>query len=128
MKLFASIFLLLAIATSGYSQTYQPSTSTNKIYLETIKGLSYSYKNGIVTLKNRGHYDLGTVSIIAKSTTAPSLFGIALFEDGVKKNRDYSAKVYFTEDNGKTTTEVPLNKIDEKSLIFSFDKATRAQH
>ncbi|GGH04290.1 hypothetical protein [Pedobacter zeae] len=127
MKLFASIALLLAITTSGYSQTYRPSTSTNKTYLETIKGLSYSYRNGIITLKNRGDYDLGTVSIIAKSSTDPSLFGIALFEDGVKKNKDYSAKVYFTEDNGKTTTEVPLNKIEEKSLIFSFDKATRAR-
>lgn len=128
MKTFASTLFLLIIGISGYSQTYQPVVSKNKTYLETIKGISYAYKNGVITLKNSGHYDLGTVSIIAKSTADTSLFGIALFEDGLIKGKVYKARVYFTSGIGETVTEVPTAKIDQKSLIFSFDKATRIHH
>jgi len=39
--------LLLSIAgLSGYAQTYQAITSKNKTYLETLRGVSYSYKEG----------------------------------------------------------------------------------
>lgn len=55
--------MLAACGFSGYSQTYQSISSKNKTYLETLKGVSYTYKDGVVTLKNNGKYPLGTVSI-----------------------------------------------------------------
>lgn len=124
-KIVLSSFLLIA-AFSGYAQTYQPVTSKNKTYLATVKGLSYTYKNGMVTLKNNGKYNLGTVSIIASSKTDPALFGIALFEDDISMGQTAKASVYFTTGKGNETHEIPLSEIDQKNLLFSFDKATRA--
>ncbi|RBQ03351.1 hypothetical protein [Pedobacter miscanthi] len=124
MKKIVLAFLLLMGGLSVQAQTYQPVTSKNKTYLETVKGLSYTYKNGIITLKNNGKYNLGTVSIIASSKTDADLFGIALFEDGLEKGQTVQATVYFT--TGKDNHEIPLKTIDQNSLIFSFDKAVRA--
>lgn len=126
MKKTVLAFLLLIGGLFAQAQTYQPVTSKNKTYLETVKGLSYTYKNGIVTLKNNGKYNLGTVSIIASSKTDASLFGIALFEDGVEKGKTYKTSVYFTTGEGKANHELPLAAVDQKNLIFSFDKAVRA--
>jgi hypothetical protein len=124
MKKTAFAFLLLIAGFSAAAQTYQPVTSKNKTYLATISGVTYTYKDGVITLKNNGKYDLGTVSINASSKNDTTLFGIALFEDGLEKGKAEKATVYFT--TGKDTHEIPLTKIDQKSLIFSFDKATRA--
>lgn len=126
-RILLASFLLVA-GISGYAQTYQPFTSKNKTYLATVKGLSYTYKDGIITLKNNGKYDLGTVSIIASSKVDSTLFGIALFEDGLEKGKTVKASVYFTSGLGKDTHEVSVTKIDQKNLILSFDKATRAQN
>lgn len=117
----------MGMGVSLHAQTYQPVTSKNKTYLATVKGLTYTYKNGVVTLKNNGHYDLGTVSITATSKTDPNLFGIALFEDGLDRESEIKAEVYFTTVYGAKTIEIPLTKIDQKNLVFAFDKATRAQ-
>jgi len=119
--------LLLLIAGTSYAQTYKPVTSKNKIYLATVKGLSYTYKEGIITLKNNGNYNLGTVSIIASSKADSTLFGIALFEDGLEKGKTAQAAVYFTAGLGKDTHELSLKEVDQKNLVLSFDKATRAQ-
>lgn len=127
MKKFGLAFFLFIAGFSGQEQTYKPVTSKNKTYLASVKGLSYSYKNGIVTLKNNGSYDLVTVSIIASSTADTTLFGIALFEDGLGKGQTERAKVYFTTGQGKGTHEIPLSEIDQKHLVFSFDKAVRAK-
>ncbi|RZJ84866.1 MAG: hypothetical protein EOO20_20710 [Chryseobacterium sp.] len=126
-KLFLFSFLFIG-AVSTYSQTYQPVTSTNKTYLATVRGLSYTYHNGIVTLKNNGKYDLGTVSIIAHSKVDSNLFGIALFEEGLERGSTNRASVYFTGGLGKNMHDIPLKEIDQKNLVFSFDKATRAIH
>lgn len=126
-KILLASFLLIA-GISGYAQTYRPLTSKNKTYLATVKGLSYTYKDGVVTLKNNGNYDLGTVSIIASSKVDKTLFGIALFEDGLEKGKTVKAAVYFTTGLGKDTHELSLSEIDQKNLVLSFDKATRAQH
>ncbi|WP_316844902.1 hypothetical protein [Pedobacter psychrodurus] len=128
MKKLSLASLLLIGALSGKAQTYQAVASKNKTYLETVKGLSYTYKNGMVTIKNNGKYDLGTVSIIASSKTDSTLFGIALFEEGLKKGQTDRASVYFTASNGRESREIPLAVIDQKSLVFSFDKAVRAGH
>lgn len=125
MKKFVYILLLSIAGTSGYAQTYQPVTSKNKTYLATVKELSYTYDNGVVTLKNSGRYNLGTVSIIAHSKVDSSLFGIALFEDGVEKGLAKKASVYFTRGMGKHSNELALREIDQKKFVFSFDKATR---
>jgi len=109
-----------------FAQTYKPITSKNKTYLATLKGVSYTYRQGVVTLTNNGKYALGTVSIIASSKVDGTLFGIALFEDGIEKGSSARSEVYFTSGLGNGVHEVPLNKIDQKNLIFSFDKATRA--
>lgn len=119
--------IALGVGISVQAQTYKPVTSKNKTYLATVKGLTYTYKNGVVTLKNNGQYDLGTVSITATSKTDPNLFGIALFEDGLDKGSEVKSEVYFTTVKGVKTIEIPLNKIDQKNLVFTFDKATRAQ-
>lgn len=120
---------LLSIAgITGYAQTYQPVTSKNKTYLATVAGLSYTYKNGIINLKNNGKYDLGTVSIIASSKIDSTLFGIALFEEGLEKGKTVTATVYFTAGLGKDSHDITLKQIDQKNLVFSFDKATRAIH
>ena len=124
-KIFISLFLLIA-GLSGYAQTYQSVTSKNKTYLATVKGVTYTYKDGVVTLKNNGKYDLGTVSIIASSKVDSTLFGIALFEEGLEKGTVVRATVYFTAGLGKDSHDLSLKQIDQKNLIFSFDKATRA--
>ncbi|WP_293742960.1 hypothetical protein [uncultured Pedobacter sp.] len=126
MKKIIFVSVLAACGFSGYGQTYQPITSKNKTYLETLKGVSYTYKQGVVTLKNNGKYALGTVSIKASSKVDSSLFGIALFEDGIEKGETVKADVYFTTGLGKNVHEMPLNQIDQKNLVLSFDKATRA--
>ncbi|KQS36308.1 hypothetical protein [Pedobacter sp. Leaf194] len=126
MKAFALTVSLFLFGVSGFAQIYKPIVSTNKTYRETLKGVSYTYKDGVVTLKNNGKFDLGTVSIIAESKSDPSLFGIALFEDGVYRNKVYKMSVYFTSSAKKNDDEVPLKAIDQPNLIFSFDKATRA--
>ncbi len=126
MKKTAFASLLLIASFSAAAQTYKPVTSKNKTYLATISGVTYRYKDGVVTLKNNGKYDLGTVSINASSKKDTTLFGIALFEDGLEKGKTEKATVYFTTGIGKDTHEIPLTKIDQKSLIFTFDKATRA--
>jgi len=126
MKKIIFVSVLATCGFSGYGQTYQPITSKNKTYLETLKGVSYTYKQGVVTLKNNGRYALGTVSIKASSKVDSSLFGIALFEDGIDKGETVKADVYFTTGLGKNVHEMPLNQIDQKNLVLSFDKATRA--
>jgi len=126
MKKIIFVSMLAACGFSGYAQTYQPITSKNKTYLETLKGVSYTYKQGVVTLKNNGKYALGTVSVKASSKVDSTLFGIALFDDGVKKGETVKADVYFTTGLGKKVHEVPLKQVDQKNLVLSFDKATRA--
>ncbi len=126
MKKIIFVSMLAACGFSGYAQTYQPITSKNKTYLETLKGVSYTYKQGVVTLKNNGKYALGTVSVTALSKVDSTLFGIALFDDGVKKGETVKADVYFATSLGKRVHEVPLKQIDQKNLVFSFDKASRA--
>lgn len=125
-KIVLSSFLFIA-GISGYAQTYQPVTSKNKTYLATVRGLSYTYDNGVVTLKNNSRYNLGTVSIIAHSKVDSNLFGIALFEDGLEKGSTNKTSVYFTSGVGKDSHQVPLKEIDQKKLILYFDKATRAK-
>jgi hypothetical protein len=121
------LVLLLAIAGfSGYAQSYQAITSKNKTYLETLKGVSYTYKQGVVTLKNNGKYDLGTISIVVSSKVDSTLFGVALFEEGLEKGTTVNADVYFTAGLGSGVHEVSLKDIDQKNLVLSFDKATRA--
>lgn len=126
MKKIILAILLSVAGLTGYAQTYQGITSKNKTYLETLKGVSYTYKNGVVTLKNNGKYALGTVSIIASSKVDSTLFGIALFEDGLEKGRTAKAEVYFTAGQGSGVHEVPLKQVDQKNLLLAFDKATRA--
>jgi hypothetical protein len=128
MKKILLASLLLIAGVSGYAQTYKPVTSKNKTYLATVKGLSYTYKDGIVTLKNNGNYDLGTVSITASSKVDSLLYGIALFEEGLERGKIVSTEVYFTTGLGKNTHDLSLKQIDQKSLVFSFDTATRAQY
>jgi hypothetical protein len=127
MKIILTIIVLLVAGVKGFAQTYRPVTSKNKTYLATIKGVSYSYKNGVVTLKNNGKYDLGTLSIIASSKVDSNLFGIALFEEGLEKGQTVEAEMYFTSGVGKTSHDLSLKDVDHKNLILSFDKATRAQ-
>jgi len=127
MKKIVLVSLLLIAGVSGYAQSYQHVTSKNKTYLATVKGLSYTYKDGVITLKNNGDYNLGTVSIIASSKVDSNLFGIALFEEGLEKGKTVKAAVYFTSGHGKDNHEISLKQIDQKNLVLSFDKATRAQ-
>jgi len=126
MKNIILILFLAVAALSADAQTYQGITSKNKTYLETLKGVSYTYKDGVVTLKNNGQYDLGTVSIIASSKVDSTLFGIALFEEGLEKGSTVKAEVYFTVGKGAGEHEVSFRQVDQKSLVLSFDKATRA--
>jgi hypothetical protein len=127
MKNILFALLLLFAGISAYSQTYKPVTSKNKIYLATVKGVTYTYKNGVITLKNNGNYDLGTVTINAYSKVDSTLFGIALFEEGLDRGTVVKADVYFTGGIGKDNHDLLLKEIDQKNLVFSFDKATRAR-
>jgi hypothetical protein len=126
-KLLVAILFVFA-GLSGYAQTYLPVTSKNKTYLATVKGVTYTYKNGVITLKNNGKYDLGTVTINAISKVDSTLFGIALFEEGLDRGTTVQSDVYFTADLGKDSRDIPLKEIDQKNLVFSFDKATRAKY
>jgi len=66
------------------------------------------------------------VSITVQSKVDSTLFGIALFEDGLERGSTVKAQVYFTAGLGSSVHEVPLKNIDQRNLVFSFDKATRA--
>ncbi|QNR86769.1 hypothetical protein H9N25_10470 [Pedobacter riviphilus] len=55
-----------------------------------------------------------------------TLFGIALFEEGLQKGAPVKADVYFTTGLGSSVHDVPLKGIDQKNLVLSFDKAIRA--
>jgi hypothetical protein len=126
MKKFILVLLLSIAGFTGYAQTYQGITSKNKTYLETLKGVSYTYKQGAVTLKNNEKFDLGTVSITVSSKVDSTLFGIALFEEGLEKGSTVKADVYFTAGLGSGVREISLKDIDQKNLVLSFDKANRA--
>jgi len=126
MKKIIFVLLLAACGFSGYGQTHKPITSKDKTYLGTLKGVSYTYKQGVVTLKNNGNYNLGTVSVVASSKVDSTLFGIVLFDEGVEKGETVKAEFYFTTGIGKKEHEVPLKEVDQKNLVLSFDKATRA--
>nr|WP_199158212.1 hypothetical protein [Pedobacter sp. ASV2] len=119
---FLFIFLIAGIA--GKAQTYAPVTSKNKTFLQTVKGISYTYKNGIIYVKNNSKYAIGTLSISASSKTDSTLFGIVLFDEGLGKTDQQ--KVYFSRGLGKEEKEIPLKEIDEKNLVFSIDRASRA--
>lgn len=121
---FLLVFLIIGIA--GYAQTYAPVTSKNKTYLQTIKGISYSYKNGTIYVKNNSQYEIGVLSITATSKTDSTLFGIVLFDEGLGKTANQ--KVYFSRGLGKEEKEIPLKEIDEKNLVFSIDRASRASN
>ena len=124
-KILLASFLSIA-SISGYAQTYKAITSKNKTYLATLKGVSYTYKDGIITIKNNGKYNLGIVTINAYSKVDSTLFGIALFDDGLEKGKTDKVAVYFTADRpGEDRHELSLKEIDQKNLVFSFDKATR---
>ncbi|MDO7744718.1 MAG: hypothetical protein MUP99_13115 [Pedobacter sp.] len=125
-KILLASFLLIA-AISGYGQTYQAVTSKNKTYLATLKGLSYTYKDGIITINNNGKYNLGIVTINAYSKVDSTLFGIALFDDGLERGQTLKATVYFTSIVVENNRELSLKEIDQKNLVFSFDKAIREQ-
>ncbi|WP_343743877.1 hypothetical protein [Chitinophaga sp.] len=107
-------------------QTYKAPTSTNTTFLGTVKGISYTYQNGVITVKNNGRYNIGILRIAAESTADKELYGVALFEDGLDKGQTLKTTVYFTRglDNDK---EIPLKEIDAQKLVFWIDKATRAQ-
>lgn len=121
---FLLVFLIIGIA--GYAQTYAPVTSKNKTYLQTIKGISYSYKNGTIYVKNNSQYEIGVLSITATSKIDSTLFGIVLFDEGLGKTANQ--KVYFSRGLGKDEKEIPLKEIDEKNLVFSIDRASRASN
>lgn len=127
MKKTLILSILLFAGISGYTQTYKPVTSTNKYYLQTVKGITYTYKNGVIEVKNNSKYAIGTLSITVSSKIDSTLFGIVLFEDDVlEKGATARQTVYFTRGIGKDEKEIPLKEIDPKDLVFSFDKATRA--
>jgi hypothetical protein len=120
-----SLFSAL-VSLTAKCQSYPEPTSTNKTFLATIKGISYTYKDGVVTVKNNGAYNIGILRIAAESAEDQSLYGVALFEDGLDKGQTQKTTVYFTRglDNDK---EVPLKEINPQQLVFRIDKATRAQ-
>ncbi|SJZ61083.1 hypothetical protein SAMN04488128_101910 [Chitinophaga eiseniae] len=120
-----SLFLALS-PFMAKCQTYKAPTSTNKTYLATIKGITYTYQNGIITVKNNGQYNIGVLRISATSTGDKELYGVALFEDGLDKGQTLKTTVYFTRglDNEK---EIPLKEINAQKLEFSITMATRAQ-
>ncbi|RBL88966.1 hypothetical protein [Chitinophaga flava] len=117
--------LLAASPLAARCQTYKAPTNQNQYYLATIKGLSYTYHNGVVTVKNNGLYNIAILRIAAVSSEDKELYGVALFEEGLDKGQTLKTNVYFTRglDNDQ---EVPLKDINEKNLVFSIDKATRA--
>ncbi|QJB33075.1 hypothetical protein HF324_17470 [Chitinophaga oryzae] len=120
-----SLFLTLS-PFMAKSQTYKAPTSTNKVFLATIKGITYTYQNGVITVKNNGQYNIGVLRISAESAEDKELYGVALFEDGLDKGQTQKTTVYFTRglDNEK---EIPLKEINTDKLVFWIDKATRAQ-
>lgn len=120
-----SLFLALS-PLMAKCQTYKAPTSTNKTFLATIKGITYTYKDGIITVKNNGQYNIGALRISAESTEDKELYGVALFEDGLDKGQTLKASVYFTRglDNEK---EIPLKEINAQKLEFAITMATRAQ-
>lgn len=120
-----SLFLALSPLLAK-CQTYKAPTSTNKTFLATIKGITYTYKDGIITVKNNGQYNIGVLRISAESAEDKELYGVALFEDGLDKGQTLKAPVYFTRglDNEK---EIPLKEINARKLEFAISMATRAQ-
>ncbi|MET3019065.1 hypothetical protein [Flavobacterium hydatis] len=123
MKIILSIvtFIMLGL-TPSYAQKYlQPS---NKYMKETVKGVSFTYKDGYIVIKNNSKYNLEVLNIYADYSENDDINGMAFFED-IKKGTTQKLKMNFS--TFKNDKEIDYKKIKPELLILSYFKAVRSK-
>ncbi|KFF17580.1 hypothetical protein B0A62_10545 [Flavobacterium hydatis] len=108
--------------TPSYAQKYlQPS---NKYMKETVKGVSFTYKDGYIVIKNNSKYNLEVLNIYADYSENDDINGMAFFED-IKKGTTQKLKMNFS--TFKNDKEIDYKKIKPELLILSYFKAVRSK-
>ena len=118
------ILSLVAFIAFGMSQAYAQKFSqpSNKFMKETVNGVSYTYKDGYIILKNNSKYNLQDLNISADYTENSDINGLAFFED-VKKGTTQKQKMNFS--TLKDDVAVDYKKLKPELLSFSDLKAVR---
>lgn len=121
MKIIFSIAVFIAF---GISQTYAQKFSqpSNNFMKETVNGVSYTYKDGYIILKNNSKYNLQVLNISADYAEDSDINGLAFFED-IKKGTTQKQKMSFT--TFKDDTPIDYKKLKPTLLSFSYLKAVR---
>lgn len=121
MKIIFSIAVFIAF---GISQTYAQKFSqpSNNFMKETVNGVSYTYKDGYIILKNNSKYNLQVLNISADYDEDSDINGLAFFED-IKKGTTQKQKMSFT--TFKDETPIDYKKLKPTLLSFSYLKAVR---
>lgn len=121
MKIILSIAVFIAF---GISQTYAQKFSqpSNNFMKETVNGVSYTYKDGYIILKNNSKYNLQVLNISADYAEDSDINGLAFFED-IKKGTTQKQKMSFT--TFKDDTPIDYKKLKPTLLSFSYLKAVR---
>lgn len=121
MKIILSIAVFIAF---GISQTYAQKFSqpSNNFMKETVNGVSYTYKDGYIILKNNSKYNLQVLNISADYAEDSDINGLAFFED-IKKGTTQKQQMSFT--TFKDDTPIDYKKLKPRLLSFSYLKAVR---
>jgi hypothetical protein len=121
MKIILSIAVFIAF---GISQTYAQKFSqpSNNFMKETVNGVSYTYKDGYIILKNNSKYNLQVLNISADYAEDSDINGLAFFED-IKKGTTQKQQMSFT--TFKDDTPIDYKKLKPTLLSFSYLKAVR---
>lgn len=121
MKIILSIAVFIAF---GISQTYAQKFSqpSNNFMKETVNGVSYTYKDGYIILKNNSKYNLQVLNISADYAEDSDINGLVFFED-IKKGTTQKQKMSFT--TFKDDTPIDYKKLKPTLLSFSYLKAVR---
>lgn len=123
MKIILSIvvFIMLGLTSGNAQKILQPS---NKYMKETVKGVSFTYKDGYIVIKNNSKYDLEVLNIYADYSENSDINGMAFFED-IEKGTTQKKKMNFS--TFKDDKEIDYKKIKPELLIFSYFKAVRSK-
>ncbi|POY36325.1 hypothetical protein C3K47_11285 [Solitalea longa] len=115
------VFILLFISGSAYAQKYMPPPN-NDTFKETVKGVTYVYAEGYVTVTNNSGHDLAVLTIQSEYNGEKSVNGIVFFED-IPAGGTQKQKVEFTLDSDES--KVDYKTLKPELLVFSYLKAVR---
>ncbi|MCO4294473.1 hypothetical protein NF867_16545 [Solitalea sp. MAHUQ-68] len=120
-RLLQLLVCLLLMTVSAHAQKYLPPPN-NETFKETVKGVSYTYLDGYITVINNSGHDLSVLTIMSEYNDDRKVNGIVFFEE-LAAGSTHKQKVEFTLDSDETKVDYKTLKPD--LLIFSYLKAVR---